>query len=234
MSDFLAVNQLKKGFPYGGGRLEVLKDVSCGLPKGTSGSIIGESGSGKSTLLHILGGMEPPDDGEIRLGETNVFQLTAEDRAKWRNRAIGFVFQFHHLMPEFNSLENLMMPLLIRSMPADSIREQAIRTLAELGLENRAQSRPGELSGGEQQRLAIGRAMITAPDLLLMDEPTGNLDHPTGDRIMELVFSLLRQRGITMLLVTHNRELAARCEFQFRMSDGRLELISGSKDREHE
>jgi len=225
MSDFLAVTGLDKGFPYGGGRLEVLRGVSFGLPAGTTASIVGDSGSGKSTLLHVVGGMEPPDAGRVLVGETELYALAGDARAHFRNRQVGFVFQFHHLLPEFSALENLMMPLLIRCVGAAEASAAATVLIAELGLEHRLASRPGELSGGEQQRVAVGRALITEPALLLMDEPTGNLDHGTGDRTMDLVLGLTARRGTTVLLVTHNPALAERCAARFRMTEGRLEPV---------
>jgi len=225
MSDFLTVTGLDKGFPYGGGRLEVLRGVTFSLPAGTTASIIGDSGSGKSTLLHVVGGMEPPDAGRVLVGDSDLYTLAGDARARFRNRQIGFVFQFHHLLPEFSALENLMMPLLVRGVGAAEASVAATALIAELGLAHRTASRPGELSGGEQQRVAVGRALITEPALLLMDEPTGNLDHGTGDRTMELVLGLTARRGTTVLLVTHNPSLADRCAERFRMTEGRLERI---------
>jgi len=225
MSDFLTVTGLDKGFPYGGGRLEVLRGVTFSLPAGTTASIIGDSGSGKSTLLHVVGGMEPPDAGRVLVGDSDLYTLAGDARARFRNRQIGFVFQFHHLLPEFSALENLMMPLLVRGVGAAEASAAATALIAELGLDHRTASRPGELSGGEQQRVAVGRALITEPALLLMDEPTGNLDHGTGDRTMELVLGLTARRGTTVLLVTHNPSLADRCAARFRMTEGRLERI---------
>jgi len=225
MSDFLTVTGLDKGFPYGGGRLEVLRGVTFSLPAGTTASIIGDSGSGKSTLLHVVGGMEPPDAGRVLVGDSDLYTLAGDARARFRNRQIGFVFQFHHLLPEFSALENLMMPLLVRGVGAAEASVAATALIAELGLAHRTASRPGELSGGEQQRVAVGRALITEPALLLMDEPTGNLDHGTGDRTMELVLGLTARRGTTVLLVTHNPSLADRCAARFRMTEGRLERI---------
>lgn len=223
MSD-LRVENLWKSFPYGEDRLQVLRGAGLHLPAGTFASITGESGCGKSTLLHILGGMETPDEGEVVLDGEAVFQLGPEARARFRNRRVGFVFQFHHLLPEFSSLENLMMPLLIRGLSKKQLREQAAALLPALGLDHRAQARPGELSGGEQQRLAIGRALITEPGLLLMDEPTGNLDHDTGERIMDLVLRLASGRGATVILVTHNQSLARLCPQQYRLDRGLLHL----------
>ncbi len=222
MSEFLAVTALRKSFPYGGGRLEVLKGIDLALPRGAFASIIGDSGCGKSTFLHIVGGMEAPEEGEVRLDGQSVYALDPERRAAFRNRAVGFVFQFHHLLPEFTALENLTMPLRIRGVRAPEAEPPAEALAAELGLSHRLRSLPGELSGGEQQRLAVGRALITEPRLLLMDEPTGNLDHGTGDRVMETVFELTARRNTTAILVTHNPDLAQRCGRRFRMSEGLL------------
>ncbi|MBP7866902.1 MAG: ABC transporter ATP-binding protein [Acidobacteria bacterium] len=219
---FLAVEGIRKSFPYGRGRLEVLKGVSLTLGRGAFASVMGVSGSGKSTLLHVLGAMEAPDEGRVLLGGRDVFAASPEARADFRNRHVGFVFQFHHLLPEFDAEENLCMPLLIRGERKAAARERALGILEELGLADRRRSRPGKLSGGEQQRLAIGRALITGPDLLLMDEPTGNLDPKTGDRVMEYVFGMTRTRLTTVLLVTHNPDLASRCGTRLVLSAGEL------------
>lgn len=219
---FLVVEGVRKSFPYGGGRLEVLKGVSLTLGRGAFASVMGVSGSGKSTLLHILGTMETPDEGRVLLGGRDVFAAPPEARADFRNRHVGFVFQFHHLLPEFDAVENLCMPLLIRGERKSPARERALAVLEELGLAERRHSRPGKLSGGEQQRLAIGRALITGPDLLLMDEPTGNLDPRTGERVMEYVLGMTRTRLTTVLMVTHNPELASRCGTRLELSAGEM------------
>lgn len=222
MSDFLHVTDIAKSFPYGTGTLQVLQGISFSLERGAVATIVGESGSGKSTLLHILGGMERPDQGAVEVNGTSLFDLDGDGRAAYRNREIGFVFQFHHLLPEFNTMENLVMPLLIRGRSRAEVETTALNLLEEVGLAHRVLNRPGELSGGEQQRLAIGRALIAEPSLLLMDEPTGNLDHRTSGQIMDLVFRLARTRQITTILVTHNPELARTGQFRFRMTEGCL------------
>ncbi len=224
----LSVEGIVKSFPYGGERLEVLKGVTFGLPRGSFASIVGVSGSGKSTLLHVLGGMEPPDSGRVSLGEDSVYDLDGDARARLRNRKVGFVFQFHHLLPEFDAVENLAMPLLIRGVARAAAKENALSMLDSLGLAERRKSRPAQLSGGEQQRLAIGRALITRPELLLMDEPTGNLDPGTGERIMDLVISLTRKNSVTSILVTHNQAMAAQCPLQLEMRAGNLFFCASS------
>lgn len=222
MSEFFEARGLEKSFRCGEDHLDVLKGASLSLQPGDLASVIGDSGSGKSTLLHILGGMEAPDGGSVHLEGQDVYKLSREERALFRNRNVGFVFQFHHLLPEFDALENLMMPLLLRRMSLREATAQARQLLVRMGLEARAHNRPGELSGGEQQRIAIGRALITHPSLLLMDEPTGNLDPDTGHRIMDLVFGLAEESRVATVLVTHNPELARRCPRQFRMTGGHL------------
>lgn len=219
---FLSAEGVRKSFPCAGGKLDVLKGVDLFLGRGESASIVGESGSGKSTLLHVLGGMDGADSGRVALGVTVLGELGPEARAAVRNRMVGFVFQFHHLLPEFDALENVIMPLLVRGEPRRRCRGKGERLLEELGLSHRSRSRPGQMSGGEQQRLAVGRALAGDPALLLMDEPTGNLDHATGERVMDAVFSAASARGVTCVLVTHNLALANRCARRFRMADGRL------------
>lgn len=223
MSEHLAVSGVCKSFPYGEGRLEVLRQVDLCLAPGALATIVGASGSGKSTLLHVLGGMEPPDCGEVRLEGESIYGLSSEQRSRWRNRRVGFVFQFHHLLPEFTALENIAMPLLVRGESLRSAAGRADGLARELEIGHRLHSLPGELSGGEQQRVAIGRALITGPALLLMDEPTGNLDHRTGERVMEIAMGLASRQQTTVVLVTHNPALASRGARRFEMRDGRLE-----------
>jgi len=223
MSEFLRVENITKSFPYGEGRLEVLKGISFSLSKGEIVSIMGASGSGKSTLLHIVGGMETPDSGAVLLNGESVYSMSHHERALFRNRSIGFVFQFHHLLPEFNAIENLIMPLLIRGMPPSEAMEKGKKLMEDIGLSHRLISRPGQLSGGEQQRLAVGRALITSPSLLLLDEPTGNLDLKAGEEIMDLVFSLLEKYEISAILVTHNPDIARKCPKILEMREGKLQ-----------
>jgi len=225
MNDGLAAIGIRKSFPYGGDRLEVLREVDLNLPPGELATVVGTSGSGKSTLLHVIGGMEPPDAGQVLLDGESVYDLGPEERSRWRNRRIGFVFQFHHLLPEFSALENIAMPLLVRGESLRAASAQAAGLARELEIDHRLRSLPGELSGGEQQRVAIGRALITEPALLLMDEPTGNLDPRTGERIMGLALDLAARHRTTVLLVTHNPALAQRGGLRFEMRDGRLEAL---------
>jgi len=222
MSDFLNIRHVHKSFPYGKGRIHVLRDLSLTLQPGIMATIVGHSGSGKSTLLHVVGGMESPDEGDVIINGIRFYNLSGDERAHFRNREIGFVFQFHHLLPEFNAVENLIMPLRIRGQSRSQAHSKGEMLLEEIGLSGRKLNRPGELSGGEQQRLAIGRALITEPSLLLMDEPTGNLDHNTSDEIMALVGRVVAKRGLTVVLVTHNISLAERGDQRFRMVDGVL------------
>lgn len=224
MSSFLSVRSLRKSFPSGDTRLEVIRDLSLELEPGAMLAVTGESGSGKSTFLHLVGGMEPPDAGEIVVGGEPIWNLPAEDLARFRNRTVGFVFQFHHLLPEFTALENVMFPLLLRGTPMRDARERARELLAELGLEGRAHHQPGELSGGEQQRVALARALVGQPRLLLADEPTGNLDARTAQAVHRLLAEVHQRFGLTSVIVTHNPELAAVCHRQCRLEDGRLHL----------
>jgi lipoprotein-releasing system ATP-binding protein len=225
MSEFLEVRQASKSFPYGTGSIHVLQGISLDLRAGVLATITGDSGSGKSTLLHVIGGMERPDEGEVRIKGTSFYQLDGDGQARFRNREIGFVFQFHHLLPEFDALENAMMPLLIRGETPRQAAPRTRRLLEEIGLGHRLLNRPGELSGGEQQRLAIARALVSEPSLILMDEPTGNLDHRTGEQIVTLVERIVAERGVSVILVTHNPDIAARGSRVFRMTDGRLEVL---------
>ena len=187
-------------------------------------AIVGASGVGKSTLLHIVGGLEKPTSGAVRYGEVDVYSLPSDDLARFRNRRVGFVFQFHHLLPEFTALENVMLPALIRSMDAEESAGLASALLTEVGLGSRIHHRPGELSGGEQQRVAVARALVLGPDVVLADEPTGNLDTHTGEAVHELLKHLNREKGITFIIVTHNDHLARRADRVFRMAEGTLSL----------
>jgi len=226
MSDvLLEVRDLWKCFPSGAEVIEVLRGLELCVRKGEVVAITGESGSGKSTLLHIIGAMERPDRGSIAVGGRDLAELDDEGRARFRNETIGFVFQFHHLLPEFSALENAMFPLLLRGAPFAQSRETAERLLREVGLEQRATHQPGELSGGEQQRLALARALSGSPQLLLADEPTGNLDPTTAERMFDLLLQIHRSRELTSIVVTHNPGLAGRCHRRLRMAAGRLEEL---------
>jgi lipoprotein-releasing system ATP-binding protein len=202
--------------------VDVLKGVSLAIAAGELAAIVGPSGVGKSTLLHLLGGLERPTAGAIRYGDTDLAALSDVALARFRNRRVGFVFQFHHLLPEFSALENVMMPLLIRRRSTAEARARSTTLLGRVGLAARLKHRPGELSGGEQQRVAIARALIGDPSVLLADEPTGNLDSRTGDEVFELMRELNRERRLTCVFITHNDELARRTDRVLRMLDGRM------------
>jgi len=222
MSDSIVAQDVTKSFARDGDRVEVLKSVSLTIPAGELAAIVGPSGVGKSTLLHLLGGLERPTGGAIRYGDTDLALLSDMELARFRNRRVGFVFQFHHLLPEFSALENVMMPLLIRRCSTAEARSRSIALLGRVGLAGRVRHRPGELSGGEQQRVAIARALIGEPAVLLADEPTGNLDSKTGDEVFELMRELNRERQLTCVFITHNEELARRTDRVLRMLDGRM------------
>jgi lipoprotein-releasing system ATP-binding protein len=216
------VEDLHKWFEHGGRTLEVLRGITFMLEPGEMAAIVGASGVGKSTLLHILGTLDLPSSGSLRYSGIDVTRLGPSQLAEFRNRTIGFVFQFHHLLPEFTALENAMMPCLIQRLPRDEAEDRAARILGRVGLSRRLTHKPGELSGGEQQRVALARAMVLEPAVLLADEPTGNLDSQTGKEIHDLLVELNRERGSTMLIVTHNPDLAALMPRTLRMVDGGL------------
>jgi len=214
------VRQLGKAYIHGGEALEVLWDINLTLEPGDMVAVVGASGVGKSTFLQILGTLDLPTSGSIKFDGEELTTMSASRLAEFRNRKIGFVFQFHHLLPEFTALENVMMPALIQRMNPDAARRRAEDILGGVGLSRRLTHRPGELSGGEQQRVALARAMVLEPALLLADEPTGNLDRKTGEDIHQLFLQLNRERGSTLLVVTHNPELAALMPRRLRMVDG--------------
>ena len=222
MSVEILVLDVTKSFPRDGERVEVLKGVSLRIAPAELVAVVGPSGVGKSTLLHLLGALERPTSGEILYGETALSTLGDAALAEFRNRQVGFVFQFHHLLPEFTALENVMLPLLIRRAPMGETRARAQSLLAQVGLAERLRHRPGELSGGEQQRVALARALVGEPTVLLADEPTGNLDSKTGEEVFELLRQINRERHLTSLIVTHNEVLAGRTDRILRMLDGRM------------
>jgi lipoprotein-releasing system ATP-binding protein len=217
------IEKLKKSFMHMGQKLEVLHDVDLNIYKGQILAIVGPSGAGKSTLLHCLGTLDLPSSGRIRLGNEELTTMSSTRLAAVRNRDIGFVFQFHHLLPEFTALENLMIPGLIQGRSKKDMEKRAFALLEEVGLEKRATHRPGELSGGEQQRVAVARALALDPKLVLADEPTGNLDTATSDSIHDLFFQINRDHGTTIVVVTHNPAFAERMPRVVRMRDGRVE-----------
>jgi lipoprotein-releasing system ATP-binding protein len=212
-----------KGYRTDAGYVSVLDRLDLRVPAGEMVAIVGASGVGKSTLLHVVGTLDRPESGTVTVAGADVFALGERELRVFRNRTLGFVFQFHHLLPEFTALENVMMPLLVARRPVGEARRRATELLAELGLEGRGHHRPGALSGGEQQRVAVGRALALSPRALLADEPTGNLDQDTGERLHELLRRLNREQGLTVVAVTHNGRLAAACDRTLRLSSGRLQ-----------
>ncbi|OCF99160.1 lipoprotein-releasing ABC transporter ATP-binding protein LolD [Gilliamella sp. wkB308] len=218
----LTANNLYKTYKEGKMVTEVLKNVSFDLHPQSLLAIIGSSGSGKSTLLHLLGGLDKPTSGEIIFKSQQLNQLSEQAKAKLRNQDIGFVYQFHHLLPDFTALENIAMPLLIGGVSPNEAKKRAKDMLASVNLTNRAEHRPSELSGGERQRVAIGRALINNPSLVMADEPTGNLDKTTADAIFDLLIKLNKEQGTAFLVVTHDLELAKKLDKQLVMSDGQL------------
>ena len=216
----VSVKNLCKWYEHGGSTLSVLKGVDLELTPGDMVAVVGASGVGKSTFLQILGTLDLPSSGSIQFDGEELTHMTAGRLAQFRNRRIGFVFQFHHLLPEFTALENVMMPCLVQRMPKAIARRKATDMLGQVGLAKRMTHRPSELSGGEQQRVALARAMVLEPALLLADEPTGNLDRSTGADIHQLFLNLNRERGSTLLVVTHNPELADLMPRRLRMVDG--------------
>jgi len=197
--------------------VEVFRGLDLTIERGEMLAIVGPSGIGKSTLLHLLGGLDRPDGGTIRIGDRDLAEMSNDDLARFRNRKVGFVFQFHHLLPEFSALENVAMPGWIGRIPKRAALEKASSLLSELGLSGRADHFPNQLSGGEQQRVAIARALLTEPELLLADEPTGNLDLETSERVFELMRACHLKRNLSSVIVTHNPDLAARCDRVFEM-----------------
>ncbi|HEU0264502.1 MAG TPA: ABC transporter ATP-binding protein [Geobacterales bacterium] len=223
MSELISVTDLHRSFGDRDNRVHVLKGVSLTVSREETIALVGASGAGKSTFLHILGALERPSTGTVTFMGEDIFRKRERELAAFRNRSIGFVFQFHHLLPEFTALENAMMPALIAGLPRQEALQKARELLGQVGLSHRLTHRPGELSGGEQQRVAIARALIMSPPLLLADEPTGNLDMRTSDEVHELLMQLHRERGITLVVVTHNERLAARLGRTVRMVDGRID-----------
>jgi lipoprotein-releasing system ATP-binding protein len=218
----IKVDNLSKTFIKDGNQIEVLKELNLNITKGQSLAILGVSGAGKSTLIHILGTLDHPTSGTVLFNEVNVFAWNEKKLAEFRNRKIGFVFQFHNLLPEFSSLENVMMPALIQGLPYRQARERAEIILDEVGLSHRLTHKPGELSGGEQQRVAVARALVMEPEIILADEPTGNLDTETGKKIEDILVDFNQKKNITLIVVTHNKSLADRMSQSIGLRDGKI------------
>ena len=219
----LRIGNLTKSYVIGRGSLVLFSGLSFDVPAGELLAITGESGTGKSSLLHLLAALDKPDSGEVWLGERRVDTLGHEAQADFRNRDVGYVWQFHYLLPEFTAVENVAMPLLARGVARGEALAEARKWLAEVELADRAEHRSGELSGGEQQRVSLARALVTGPKVLLADEPTGDLDDRTADVVFSLIERLHRTHGLTSVLVTHNLAFAARCDRVLRLRGGRLE-----------
>lgn len=226
MSALLEGRGIRKVYAGGDGRpLEVLRGVDLDVHRGEVVAIVGTSGAGKSTLLHLLGALDRPSAGDVWLEGSRYADIGPQGLAELRNRKLGFVFQFHHLLREFSALENVMMPLLIGAVPEREARSRAEEKLSAVGLAGRMTHRPAELSGGEQQRCAVARAMVHDPSVVLADEPSGNLDHASSERLHDLLFRLAREYETAVVIVTHNRQLAARADRILWLEDGRLSVV---------
>ncbi len=219
----IAVRNLSKSFITDRGKIEVLKEVDLDIRAGERIAVVGASGAGKTTLMHLLGGLDRPTSGSVHFAEKNIFHYSAQELDAFRNRSVGFVFQFHPLLPEFTALENVMMPALIGRSSAKEAGKKASEVLTAVGLQHRLDHKPGQLSGGEQQRVAIARSLVMSPKLLLADEPTGNLDSTTSDGILALLDHLHAERDLTIVVVTHSEKVAGRMDHIVRMTDGYLE-----------
>jgi lipoprotein-releasing system ATP-binding protein len=228
MTAVLEARNVQKNFTQGPVTLEVLQGVMLAVEAGERLAIVGASGSGKTTLLQILGGLDRPTQGHVFVGGQDIHELSEDARGMLRNRALGFVYQFHHLLPEFSAMENVAMPLLVRRTPVGEARDKASEILERVGLGRRLDHRPYQLSGGERQRAAVARALVTEPKIILADEPTGNLDGANAEGVFELMLELNRERGTSLVVVTHDLRLANRMERVFEIQGGRLTERLGS------
>lgn len=219
---FVEARGIRKSYTVGGTQLTVLRDLDLSVEAGEMVAIVGASGVGKSTLLHVLGGLDRADDGQVTIGDVRLTSLPDAELVAYRNRKVGFVFQFHHLLPEFNAVENTEMPLRIARVPGREARTRAQGLLERVGLGERLTHRPGMLSGGEQQRVAVARALVAEPAILLADEPTGDLDEHTADTLHGLLREMHAAYGLTSIIATHNPRLAAACNRTLRLQGGRL------------
>ena len=219
---FVVARALNKSYLVANTRLHVIRDLDLEVAKGEMVAIVGASGAGKSTLLHVLGGLDRPDGGDVRVGDVDVARIGDAELVAFRNRHVGFVFQFHHLLPEFSAVENAEMPLRIARVTAAEARPRAQGLLQRVGLGERLEHRPGMLSGGEQQRVAVARALVMQPSLLLADEPTGDLDETTADALHHLLRDMHSEYGLTAIIATHNPRLAAQCDRVLRLEGGTL------------
>jgi lipoprotein-releasing system ATP-binding protein len=219
----IACTNLRKSFSEGGLNVDVLKGIDLSVEKGSCLAITGSSGCGKSTLLHLLGGLDDPTEGKVIVAGQVMSALSEQEKGELRNSSMGFIYQFHHLLPEFTAIENVSMPLLIRGLKVEEAEQQATEILERVGLSDRLQHKPGELSGGERQRAAIARALVTRPQCILADEPTGNLDEQTAEKVFDVMMELNREYDVSLIMVTHNLELAKRMDSVRELHEGRLQ-----------
>ncbi len=226
MTSVIRIEKLSRSFFDGSGNeLKILTEIDIQFSPGQTVSIVGSSGSGKSTLLHLLGGLDTPSSGKVYFKENNIFELGVDKLSAWRNRYVGFVFQSHHLLPDFTALENVMLPKMIAGLSRQDSLFQAEELLEQVGLKDRLSHKPGQLSGGEQQRVAIARALVNEPEIVLADEPTGNLDSKTGKKVGTLLKQICSEKNKILIMVTHNSKLAADMDVQYDLSNGKLTTI---------